>query len=459
MTDLSLLIIIALIGLFAFSLSRQRALLMTATSTAMMKPLPRHYGYLTAAHTVLPSLLVAVIWLLAGEGWAMHLALSSLPDSFNDGQPAALELLENRILIASIWAEDFEQDAYILSAAHLYEQSIDTGRWLCLGIIALVSALGLLSGYRRTRLDYNARETIDAYIKVALRISSYVAILTTIGIVFSLVLESSWFFSKVPISDFLFGTKWSPQVAMRADQVGSSGSFGALPLFAGTLLIALVAILVAGPIGLMTAIYLTQYASTKTRATVKPILEILAGIPTVVYGFFAAVLIAPALRSAGLTIGLNISSESALAAGIVMGIMIIPFVSSLTDDAIAAVPDSMTDGSLALGATNSETITRVLIPASLHGIVGALLLAISRAIGETMIVVMAAGLSPNLTFNPLESVTTVTTQIVALLTGDQEFDSAKTLSAFALGLALFTVTLLFNIFAQHIVRRYRETYE
>jgi phosphate transport system permease protein len=261
------------------------------------------------------------------------------------------------------------------------------------------------------------------------------------------------------VSEFLLGLKWSPQMAIRADQVGSSGSFGAVPLFTGTLMISAIAMFVAVPIGLMSAIYLSEYANRRFRAVAKPLLEILAGIPTVVYGFFAALVVAPALRDAGAAIGLDVSSESALAAGLVMGIMIIPFVSSLSDDVINAVPQALRDGSYAMGATRSETVRKVIIPAALPGIVGGVLLAVSRAIGETMIVVMAAGLAANLTANPLDTVTTITVQIVTLLVGDQEFDSPKTLAAFALGLMLFVVTLILNIIALHVVRKYREQYE
>jgi phosphate transport system permease protein len=248
-------------------------------------------------------------------------------------------------------------------------------------------------------------------------------------------------------------------MAIRADQVGSSGAFGAIPVFMGTLLISAIAMLVAVPIGLMSAIYLSEYASKRLRDIAKPLMEILAGIPTVVYGFFAALTVAPIVRDIGTSLGLDVSSESALAAGFVMGIMIIPFVSSLSDDVINAVPQSLRDGAYGLGATHSETIRNVVLPAALPGIVGSILLAVSRAIGETMIVVMAAGLAANLTVNPLETVTTVTVQIVTLLVGDQEFDSPKTLAAFALGLILFIVTLCLNVIALYVVRRYREQYE
>jgi phosphate transport system permease protein len=277
--------------------------------------------------------------------------------------------------------------------------------------------------------------------------------------VLSVLFEAILFFQAVPITDFLFGLEWSPQTAIRPGQVGASGTFGAVPLFTGTMLVSAIAMMVAVPIGLMSAIYLSEYASPPMRALSKPMLEVLAGIPTVVYGFFAALTVAPFFRGWGASLGLDISSESALAAGVVMGIMIIPFISSLSDDVIYAVPQSLRDGAYSLGATQSETIRKVVIPAALPGIVAGILLAVSRAIGETMIVVMAAGLAANLTANPLESVTTVTVQIVTLLVGDQEFDSPKTLVAFALGLVLFVVTLILNVIALYVVRKYREQYE
>ncbi len=290
-------------------------------------------------------------------------------------------------------------------------------------------------------------------------LSAATSILITIAIVGSVLFEALRFFHFVPPGEFLFGLKWSPQMALRADQAGSSGAFGAVPLFTGTLLITLVAMAVAIPVGLLSAIYLSEYAAGSTRNLLKPALEILAGIPTVVYGYIAIILVAPSLRDMGAAMGLSVASESALAAGVVMGVMIIPFISSLSDDIITAVPRSLRDASYALGATMSETIRKVVLPAALPGIMGAVLLAVSRAIGETMIVVMAAGMSAHLTFNPLESVTTVTVQIVSLLVGDQEFDSPKTLAAFALGLTLFCVTLFLNIVALKIVKAYREQYE
>jgi phosphate transport system permease protein len=318
---------------------------------------------------------------------------------------------------------------------------------------------GLLVVRRKITPKLRARNQVERIVAFALIACSTIAIFSTIGIVLSVLYEAIRFFKVIPVSEFLFGLKWSPQMAIRIDQVGSSGAFGAIPVFAGTLLISAIAMLVAAPIGLMSAIYLSEYANRKFRAAAKPLMEILAGIPTVVYGFFAALVVAPLIRGWGTAIGLDVASESALAAGLVMGIMIIPFVSSISDDVINAVPQALRDGAYSLGATQSETVKQVVIPAALPGIVGGMLLAISRAIGETMIVVMAAGLAANLTFNPLSAVTTVTVQIVTLLVGDQEFDSPKTLAAFALGLLLFIITLILNVFALHVVRKYREQYE
>jgi phosphate transport system permease protein len=323
-----------------------------------------------------------------------------------------------------------------------------------------LTVLGGLVGWRLIRPEQKARNQFEGVLRLLLLMSSMIAILTTVGILFSVMFESIRFFQTVPITDFVFGTKWSPQMALNAEVAGSSGAFGAVPLFAGTLLIASIALIVAVPIGLMTAVYLVEYASPKMRSIVKPLLEVLAGIPTVVYGFFAALTMAPQLKTFFENLGADpVSSESALAAGLVMGIMIIPFVSSLADDVINAVPNSMRDGSYGLGATRSETIKLVVFPAALPGIVSGVLLAASRAIGETMIVVMAAGLAANLTGNPLEAVTTVTVQIATLLVGDQEFDSPKTLSAFALGLMLFITTLMLNIVALAVVKRFREQYD
>lgn len=312
-------------------------------------------------------------------------------------------------------------------------------------------ALDLVNSQRKKGFEF--------VVMTILILCSLVAVLVTVGIVLSLIFEAYRFFERIPMTEFLFGTQWSPQMALRADQVAAEGTFGAVPLITGTLLISFIAMCVATPLGLLSAIYLSEYASKRFRDLVKPALEILAGIPTVVYGFFAALTVAPLLRSGGESVGLDVSSESALAAGLIMGMMIIPLISSLSDDVINSVPQAMRDASLALGATHSETIRKVVLPSAIPGVAGALLLAASRAIGETMIVVMAAGLAANLTANPLEAVTTITAQIVALLTGDQEFDSAKTLSAFALGLLLFVVTLFLNVIALRIVRKYQEQYD
>lgn len=310
----------------------------------------------------------------------------------------------------------------------------------------------------RLRHANRSTQLKELAIQFVLIASSLVAILTTVGIIVSLSFEAFRFFTKVPLSEFLFGLDWSPQTAIREDQVGSSGAFGVIPLLTGTLLISLIAMIVATPLGLYSAVYLAEYAKPKTRNYVKPLLELLAGIPTVVYGFFAALVVAPIIRATGSGVGFDISSESAMAAGLVMGIMLIPFISSLSDDVINAVPQALRDASLGMGATQAETITKVVLPAATPGIMGSLLLAISRAIGETMIVVMAAGLAANLSLNPFEAVTTMTVQIVTLLTGDQEFDSAKTLAAFAIALYLLILTLGLNIIALKIVDRYKRKY-
>ena len=352
-----------------------------------------------------------------------------------------------------------EVDPLLQSAA---DQYIGLKRISNIALAVVVLSTALVAAYlvlARIRPALRARNQVEKVIEVFLTLCSTFAVFVTLGIVLSVLFESIRFFQHVPFFDFLFGLNWSPQISMRADQVGSSGSFGAVPVLAGTFLISGIAMAIAVPFGLMSAIYLSEYAGPKFRATVKPLLEILAGVPTVVYGFFAALVVAPFIRDLGTMMGLSVSSESALAAGLVMGIMIIPFVSSLSDDVINAVPQAMRDGSYGLGATKSETIKLVILPAALPGIVGSILLAVSRAIGETMIVVMAAGLAANLTANPLQAVTTVTVQIVTLLVGDQEFDSPKTLAAFALGLLLFVVTLVLNVIALYVVRKYREEYE
>ncbi len=458
----TLLLLLTAMAIGAFVLGRRRSIAAVGGYNKLrsLHSLPKYYGYFAVLCCVLPGLLLIVFWLAFSDTLIMDRVVASLPAALRDLPADELSLVINDVknLAGGQFANPASANE-LLPAAELYLSLQDSARWILSGLLVSFGLGGFALAWGRLRPDFRARNHVEATIRAALILASTIAILTTIGILFSVLFESLRFFQKISVLDFLFGTVWSPQTALRADQVGSSGAFGMVPLFAGTLMISFIALFVALPIGLMTAIFLSEYASTKLRAAIKPALEILAGIPTVVYGFFAALTVAPMLRAAGAGVGLDVASESALAAGLVMGVMIIPFVSSLTDDVINAVPQALRDASLGLGATQSETIKKVVLPAALPGIVGGGLLAASRAIGETMIVVMAAGLSANLTANPLDAVTTVTVQIVTLLVGDQEFDSAKTLAAFALGLVLFLVTLVMNVAALSVVRRYREQYE
>ncbi|HBA35453.1 MAG TPA: phosphate ABC transporter permease subunit PstC, partial [Gammaproteobacteria bacterium] len=388
---------------------------------------PGYYGFYTVLWCLLPSLLVFSSWLAMEGQIVTQLVVQDLPEQIRTLPDSQLSLVINDIkntANGSIVSGKVNSD--IEAAVSHYKSLYNTSRAALAVLVLLVAIIGLSISLKKISPSQRARNAVENILKYLLIACSTIAIFTTIGIVLSVLFEAIRFFQMIPPIDFLFGLNWSPQTAIRADQVGSSGSFGAIPLFTGTMLISFIALLVAVPIGLMAAIYLSEYANSKVRAVVKPLLEVLAGIPTVVYGFFAALTVAPLFREFGTSWGLEISSESALVTGLVMGVMIIPFVSSLSDDVINAVPQAMRDGSYGLGATQSETIRRVIIPAALPGIVGGVLLAASRAIGETMIVVMAAGLAANLTANPLEAVTTVTVQIVTLLVGDQEFDSAKT---------------------------------
>lgn len=454
---LGTLLILTLIG---FYMGRSRAVVSSSGDIRTLHSLPGYYGYFVAIWCGVPALLIAGAWLVFEPQIVQGLLISSLPEDVQKLSESRLKLVLNDIMnIASGGIASKEPSPEIKSAADYYNSLNNTGSMSLAAVILAFAVAGITYGRSRVSPNLRARNYVEKFVMVILIVSSTIAILTTIGIVFSLLFESLRFFQKISPVDFLFGLEWSPQTALRSDQVGSTGLFGAVPLFAGTLLISFIAMCVAAPVGLLAAIYMSEYAPYKLRATLKPMLEILAGIPTVVYGFFAALTVAPFFRDVGDSAGILISSESALAAGVVMGIMIIPFVSSISDDVITAVPQSMREGSLGLGATKSETIRQVIIPAALPGIVGGLLLAVSRAIGETMIVVMAAGLAAKLSVNPLEAVTTVTVQIVTLLVGDQEFDSAKTLAAFALGLLLFCVTLVLNIIALTVVNKYREQYE
>ena len=451
MTSATLLFLVIGLGLMAWFFGRLKAAGLQArdaNARSVLHSLPNYHGWYVALWAILPAVLFMAVWSFVSPALITDAALTS---------PAAAQLPQDGFARAAILSEaraiayGNQVNAFNPLSQSMVEPYRDAiAHYQMIGAIAallLVFACGAYA-WLKIKPDLRARTKIERVTMLLLLLASLIAIITTVGI----------FLSMVSPIDFLFGTEWNPKAV--AGPRGETG-FGAIPLFWGTIFIgAIIAMIVAIPLGLMSAVYLTQYAPAKFRSWMKPILEVLAGVPTVVYGYFAALTVAPALRDFAVSIGIsNASSESALAAGIVMGIMIIPFVSSMADDSIAAVPSAMRDGSLAMGATQSETIKKVLIPAALPGVVGGVLLAVSRAIGETMIVVMAAGLAANMTANPFASVTTVTAQIVQLLTGDQEFDSPKTLAAFALGLVLFIVTLLLNLIALRVVKKYREAYE
>jgi phosphate transport system permease protein len=458
MSGFALLFLIVGLGLIGWLTARARAAKFVPAKHSRLNSLPAQHGWYVAIWTVLPALLFIAVWSGVSPGLVKQAVLES---------PAAAQLpafdFEREALLgeARRVAQDPDAQAFDPVAAQLapaMRAAQSHYGWMGALAAILLAFAGGAFALTRVRADFRARSQVERGVMVLLMVASLLAILTTLGIFLSLLWESLRFFQQVPIWDFLFGTHWSPQVI---DPKDPGASLGAVPLFWGTFFIgAVIAMIVAIPFGLMSAIYLTQYAAPRVRRWMKPILEILAGVPTVVYGYFAALTVAPAVRDFAVAMGYPYaSSESALAAGLVMGVMIIPFVSSMADDSIAAVPTAMRDGSLAMGATRSETITKVLIPAALPGVVAGILLAVSRAIGETMIVVMAASGAANITLNPFESATTVTKQIVDLLTGESEFDSPKTLAAFALGLTLFVITLLLNIVALRVVKRYREAYE
>ena len=450
---LAFLLIVA-IGAAGGFIAARRAKRLRAAQGGRMHSLPAYHGMLVAMWAIVPALALVLVAQPAANALARQAVLATaegqaLVASSPDRVTAILE--EARQVADQEIAAGFNPEANAL-APHV---AAAKARYAVLPVIlGIFAALGgAFFALRRIAPAFRARNAVEGWVRVLLIGASSIAVLTTLGIVLSLLFESILFFRLVSPVEFLFSTRWNP--------AGEPGHFGSLPLFWGTAFIgAIIAMIVAVPLGLMCAIFLTQYAAARVRRILKPTLEILAGVPTVVYGYFAALTVAPVIRDLGLALGISGSSaESALAAGLVMGVMIIPLISSMSDDSIAAVPQAMRDGSLALGATRSETIRQVLMPAALPGVVGGILLAVSRAIGETMIVVMAAGLAANMTANPFASVTTVTVQIVQLLTGDQEFDSAKTLAAFALGLVLFVVTLILNLIALHVVRKYREAYD
>ncbi len=463
MSSSNLLLVLLMLTASGYFLGRRRAFVLAGASgrgQQILHSRPTYYGALAALWCALPALIVFSFWRFFESNVVTQMVIAGLPPDLQNLPADRLGLIINdirNIVNANIVPEEISPA--IQAAADHYTRLQAISHATLAVMVTTIAIAGIVWVHKIISPGLRARNHVETMVKYLLIACSTIAIFTTIGIVLSVLYEAIRFFKVVPIHEFVFGLDWSPQMAIRADQVGSSGAFGAIPVFMGTLLISAIAMCVAVPIGLMSAIYLSEYANKRFRAVAKPLLEILAGIPTVVYGFFAALVVAPLIRNAGVSVGLDVSSESALAAGLVMGIMIIPFVSSLSDDVINAVPQSLRDGALGLGSTHSETVRLVVLPAALPGIVGGVLLAVSRAIGETMIVVMAAGLAANLTANPLETVTTVTVQIVTLLVGDQEFDSPKTLAAFALGLLLFVITLILNVIALVVVRKYREQYE
>ncbi len=456
-----LLLALLAVTIVAYSLGLARAkAFVTAPGGPQQHSLSGYHGAFVAAWAAIPAFLLVIIWLLFQRSVVDQLLLASLPADrlagLSDGGVALLVSEIKSIAKGNVFGKP---DEVVIAAAELYNAWQSIASWAMVVSALVVALVGLAFAFSRINPRFRARNNVETIASGLMIACSLIAILTTVGIVTSLLYETMRFFSMVSPVGFFTGLNWEPQIAIREDQVTSGGAFGAIPVFLGTMLIAVLAMLVATPIGLFAAIYLSEYSSSSFRGVVKPLLEILAGIPTVVYGFFAILTVAPALRDFALYLGFDMAPNSALVAGAVMGIMLIPFISSLSDDAISAVPQSLRDGSLGLGATKGETITKVLLPAALPGIMGGVLLAMSRAIGETMIVVMAAGIIAKLTMNPFEPVTTVTVQIVTLLIGDTEFDNPKTLAAFALGLVLFIATLILNIIALSIVRKYREQYD
>ena len=428
-----------------------------ANGVKSMHSLPHYYGAWAAVSALLPATLLMVVWIGFEDTVLRALVASYFPAERPEGfiEDVFFTQIKNVAAgnVVGTPPEWVMQAAVAWKSFEGHSQNL-----MSASVIGLAGLLGFIA-YKQVSLDFRARNAVEGVVMVVLIACSIIAILTTVGIVFSVLFESIRFFGMVDPMEFFFGLDWIPKANFGENADSGESAYGAIPLFAGTLLISAIALIVAVPTGLFSAIYLSEYAGPRLRSIVKPLMEILAGIPTVVYGFFAALTVAPFFKSVGEGLGLTVSSESALAAGVVMGVMIIPFVSSLSDDVINAVPQSLRDAAYGLGSTKSEAIRQVILPAALPGIVGAVLLAVSRAVGETMIVVMAAGLAANLTANPLDAVTTVTSQIVTILKGDQSFNSPMTLSAFALALTLITVTLALNIIAIRIVKKYREQYD
>jgi len=459
--NILILTIIVLFSLSSYYFGRSEARKLITTNKIRLNALPSYYGYYLAVWCGLPALIILSLWSLFEPTIIKILILNNF--SYVESKDLFYE--QTLSFFNGNFTGEITNDIKI--AAERYTSLNNIAYNSKIALLASVLVFSTSYAFKKVKSNNKARDDVELILKGLLFVSSLMAILTTLGIILSLLFESLKFFSTINLFDFIFGTSWSPQRAFVRDAstitpeeyLELKDAFGSVPLFAGTAFIAFIAMCVAVPIGLFSGIYLAEYASTKVRKYSKPIIEILAGIPTVVYGFFAALTVGPFFRSIGESLGLTVSSESALAAGLIMGIMIIPYISSLSDDVINSVPQSLRDGSYAVGATKSETIKKVIIPAALPGIIGSILLAVSRAIGETMIVVMAAGLAANLTINPLESTTTITTQIVMILVGDQEFDSPKTQSAFALGLTLFFATLILNYIALRFVKKYREKYD
>jgi len=458
MTALAFGILLAA-AILGYAINRQAARAIRARGERLHS-LAGYYGTYAGLWVLVPVLTLILLWLVLQGPVIDRMVMAGLPTGAVAGlDGGALQLVLSEIKsIAGGRVFGAPEDWKLAAAGRL--GLLQDRSSLYLVIAVALSSLGII-GFARTRVAaaFRARQGVEGMVSGLMIFCSLVAIFTTLGIVASLMFETMRFLSMVPITEFLFGLNWEPQIPMRADQVAAEGAFGWIPVIMGTLVITVVALVVAVPVGLLSAIYLNEFAPARLRAVAKPMLEILAGVPTVVYGFFAILVVAPAIREFGRQIGLDVSPNTALAAGGVMGIMLIPFISSFTDDALSAVPQTLRDGALALGATRAEAMLNVQFPAALPGIVGGVLLAVSRAIGETMIVVMAAGLIAKMTVNPLESVTTVTVQIVTLLIGDTAFDNPKTLAAFALGMMLFLVTLCINVLALGVVRKYREAYD
>ncbi|WP_249977225.1 phosphate ABC transporter permease subunit PstC [Vreelandella olivaria] len=459
MSNLALIATLLLIMAMAYHLGLTRSRAVAAEQDVRMHSRPGYYGALVALWCGLPAFGLFLLWSFLAPQLIEMLVTQQLPTelvaSMSDRELTTMlrrisAVAEGRNVAGGATPEE------LLAANHMARlQTFEL--YSLVAVMAVMAVGGLVYARRHISPQWRARNHVERVITWALAASSAVAVFTTVGIVLSMLGEALKFFSFISPAEFFLGTTWNPRFSTSG--ADAQGEFGLLPLLWGTMMVSIIALLVAIPVGLMTAIYMAEYAPPWLRNVAKPIIEVLAGIPTIVYGFFALIVIGPFLSNLGDMIGINIRTTSALTAGLVMGIMIIPFVSSLSDDIITQVPKSLRDGALGLGATKSETIRQVVLPAALPGIVGAFLLAASRAIGETMIVVLAAGNNPVLHGNPFEAVSTITVTIVNQLTGDMDFASPQSLVAFALGLTLFVITLGLNVIALIVVRKYRQQYE